>query len=427
MAHSKKVPLLVAAAAAVAALSFAWSAAGRAEDRRDCFYNGQKADERLGNPEHFTGMYTCKDGDTGKVVLRQRQVDGVVEGESTRYDARTGKVEEVTHYLHGRAHGTRRQYSDGVLDFEWAYVDGRRAGVQRDMKDGALARVYLMGDGDGQVDTSLSFNKKGQLTSITCGRQAIGPRDFAWCGRDGAQSAVSLYDDQGRLRATEQYQWGRAHGLFRKLDPATGRALSEQRFDKGQSVKDGRRIYDGQGALLLKSDCDEKRSSCTETELFAGGQQPHVVTVWKSGRVVKQSSYYQNGHVQEDLERLPSGDHFSITIHHDNGKTAIRGTYMQAEDGYWRIYEPDGLVESFADDGALLGRETYRRGRLHGPAQRFWVRDDKRMREDAEYADDTLIKQKIFENGLPLEEHEYFPDGSIKSQKDHTGAAGARL
>jgi len=171
-------------AAILAGLSLTTGAA-RAS-RNDCFYNGVALDDRVGPPKDFTGEYTCKDSDTGKVVLRQHQLGGKPDGDYTKYDFKTGEVEETGHYREGKLDGQVRRFKSGVVYIELNYVGGKHQGVQRDFKDGKVSRVYLVTP-DGRPDTSYQLNKQGQMTS----RGASGPPSSTSAARSTACSRSS--------------------------------------------------------------------------------------------------------------------------------------------------------------------------------------------------------------------------------------------
>ena len=418
-------------AAILAGLSLTTGAA-RAS-RNDCFYNGVALDDRVGPPKDFTGEYTCKDSDTGKVVLRQHQLGGKPDGDYTKYDFKTGEVEETGHYREGKLDGQVRRFKSGVVYIELNYVGGKHQGVQRDFKDGKVSRVYLVTP-DGRPDTSYQLNKQGQLTSLSCRTRPIGDKDAGWCGFNGKQSTVTLYDEQGRVRATEQYVGGKEHGLFKKLNVATGAVMEESHWENGKHLKAGEQFFNKQGAAVVKTDCDDKRATCTETAYFDGGKQVRTVIVRTGARVVKRTEYYQNGKPQEEM--VAAGDagkvatRYGITRYYDDGQIAEKGSYL-AEPAWFDglDYLRDGVVESYRGDGTLRARETYARGRLQGRAERFGVRDDgKKVREEAEYDKNTLVRQKVFLDGKLVEESEFFPDGSTKAHKSYPlGEPGTKI
>jgi antitoxin component YwqK of YwqJK toxin-antitoxin module len=389
-----------------------------------CLYNGKTHDDRYGELQHFTGEYSCRDSDTKNVTLREHHVDGVQEGEYSRYNARTGQLEEVGTYRHGKRHGVIRRYHNGVQTDELAYVDGEVSGVQKGFREGVLQRVYSIEPDrrGGRVDTDFYFNKQGQLTHLHCGQRPIGMKDEVWCGFNGKQSTVTLYDDKGRKSAVEQYLWGKQHGVEQRFNVVTGAMMHEEHYENGRRAG-GSQSFDRQGTMLSKSDCDAARSSCTETQFFEGGKQPREVVVWKAGKTVKRTSYYQNG--QEEESVTAEGDKFRILRYYDTGKLRSKGTYLYlyGNEWYWERYMPDGVIEYFDSDGQLSRKEAFQRGVRSGPSLHLWHRrDGKLVREEVVYEKDHLKSQKIFVEDKLTEESEYFPDGSIKSHKDYAPA-----
>jgi len=408
-------PLGIFLAAFVAALpAAAWG--------NSCAYNGKPYDDRYPRPENFSGDYTCKTT-TGKIVLREQYVNGLKDGPAIKYISASGEIDETHEYRRGKLHGVLRRYKNGKPYVEFAYVDGKQAGVQKRLEDGVVRRVYFVDD-KGRVEGDMSFNKQGQLTTIKCSKRPIGKQDAGWCGLDGKQSTVTLYTEDGKLRATEQYLWGLAHGAFKKFNVA-GTVAQEQQYAKGQPLQGGQREYDRQGKLLVKTDCDDKRSSCTETEFFEDGRQTgkqtgkqtRMVIVWKNGKTQQRTDYYQNGKPQETL--VADGDRFVITEYFDTGVIASKGTFILGDGWYWSRYVPDGVIETFDEAGKLERRRSYSKGRRQGRSEAFWERDGRRFREQSEYTDDRLVRRKLYLGDQLGEESEFHPDGSIKSHREH--------
>jgi antitoxin component YwqK of YwqJK toxin-antitoxin module len=363
--------------------------------------------------------------DTGQVTMRETWVAGERDGAFTTYDSKTGAVEETGRYRKGKYHGVRKRYQNGKLQSELAYVDGETLGAQKEYNDGVLSRVYLKLPGSRLPDTEITFNKNGQVKSLKCGEQPIGKKDATWCGRDGRQSTVTLYSDDGKVSDTQQYLFGKEHGLFKRFNVRTGAVMREEVYENGQRLEAGQRAYNAKGEILAKTDCDARRTSCTETQYFEGGKETKVVTFWKAGKIDKRAEYYQNGKLRE--ERLTVGDRFRITEYYDSGRVSSKGIYVLAGDWYWRPYLPDGLVESYDEDGALYHRGIYKVGRLDGKSERFWKEGGHAFRSEDQYRDDRLVSEKVFLDGRLADEFEYAPDGSQKSHKHHGPPTGTEI
>jgi antitoxin component YwqK of YwqJK toxin-antitoxin module len=373
------------------------------------FYNGKKFDDRYGEPQHFTGEKSYRDN--GQVRSREQWVDGVLDGPFAHYDF-DGKLDETGTNRRGKRQGLFRRYQRGKLQMEMVYADGELQGVQKDYRDGVLERVYLVVPPRGMVDTELYFNKQGQLTGLHCGKTPIGKQDAAWCGMDGKQSNVTLYSDNGKKSATAQYLWGKPHGTFQKFNVVTGAMMHEEKYDHGHRV--GEQHADRSGVVLSKSDCDDKRSSCTETEMFPGGKEVQTVTVWRGGKIQKRTEQYQNGKTRETL--TAQKDHFQIDRFDDEGRPVSLGTYIAAGGWSWDPYVPDGTVESFAQ-GVRWRLEHFVAGARQGLSQEWFDYQGHKIRDDSEYAKDDLLRQKIYVDDKLAVELEYMPDGSLKSKK----------
>jgi len=216
----------------------------------------------------------------------------------------------------------RHSGGDGVIQQEYAYSNGELQGVQKSYDDGLVSRVYLMVPGNKRPVVQFQLNKKGQPTSLECGDRSISKQDAEWCGMNGKQSTVSLYDEKGSVRSTEQYLWGKLHGLSRKFNVSTGAVREEEKYDHGKLQKDGEKLFNKAGELLVKTDCDDARASCTETEFFEGDEhEVKTVSVWKKGLLAERTSKYQNGKVRDSM--TTEKDHMHIVRYDDEGRKSL--------------------------------------------------------------------------------------------------------
>src|SRR4051812_39308858 len=111
------MPITLRLAAALCTVPLVAAASGNL-----IYYNGKKFDDRYGKPEHFTGEYSMRDMDTGKPTLVESWIDGVPDGAFTKYDARTGKVEETGSHRGGKLAGTLKRYdAQGEQFLEYTY------------------------------------------------------------------------------------------------------------------------------------------------------------------------------------------------------------------------------------------------------------------------------------------------------------------
>lgn len=386
-------------------------------------FNGQERD--VDPPQHFTGEVSYRDMETKKISSREQYVEGEREGPYVEYDIKSGNITDSGTYHHGKYHGVRRHYGDdGVIQHEYAYSNGELQGVQKSYRDGLVDRVYLMVPGNNLPDVDFQLNKKGQLTTLSCGKQSISKQDAEWCGMNGKQSTVSFYTDDGKVRSTEQYLWGKRHGLSQKFNVKTGAVREEEKYEHGKLQKDGEKIFDKAGDLLVKTDCDDKRESCTETEFFEGGKDIKTLTVWKKGVLDQRTSKYQNGKVRESL--TTEKDHKHIVRYNDEGEKQSDGLYVASSGWSWQPYVPDGTVEHWYD-GTLSMRARYKEGNREGVSEFFWVKDGKKVREESTYTKDRLVKQKLFVNDKLAGELEYLPDGSLKSRKEYDLPKGIEI
>lgn len=389
----------------------------------DILLNGKPSSDRP--PEHFSGEVTYREDDK-KVRTREQYVDGHREGPYVEYDVRTGKITDSGTYHNGKYQGVRRHFSDdGVIQMELSYSDsGEQVGVQKMYENGVVSRVYLMVAGNNMPDVDFQLTKKGQLSTLSCGTRSITAQDAEWCGMNGKQSTVSLYNDSGDVRATEQYLWGKRHGLSRKLDTKTGKPREEEKYEHGKLLRDGEKLYTKDGDLAVKTDCDDARVSCSETTFFEGGTQVDTLTVWKKGRLEQRTSHYQNGKTREALKSEKDG--YRITRFDDEGGKRSDGTYMVAPSWSWDEYVPDGTLEQFSE-GQLVRRAKYKGGLREGLSEVFFVQDGKRLRIEATFAKDKLTQQKLFVDDKLAAQLDYMPDGSLKSRKEFNLPKGIEI
>jgi antitoxin component YwqK of YwqJK toxin-antitoxin module len=404
--------------------------------------NGKKWDDRYGKPENLTGYLEYRD-EHDQVRSREQWVNGEKDGPYVHFDLFSCKGEckpdETGTFRHGKVDGVRRRYRNGALESEYSYVAGKVIGVQKEYDNGALSRVFLTNAAESRV-TEMSFNKKGQLVQLSCGAQAIGKQDAEWCGLRGKQSTVTIYSADGAVSETEQYLWGKRHGTMKKFnvrtaklmreeqyksglldgtskhyDAETGKVLEEEQWEAGKPLKGGQKRFTKEGGLLAKTDCDEPRTSCTETLFFENGGQPRTMTSWKKGKTVARKEFFQNGKVSEDL-RL-EGDRYQIDEYSDTGKLVSKGTYVEANDWYWRPYVPDGVVERYDEDGTLAEKRTFKAGVRQGKAVSYWTEKGHKVREEAEWEKDAMKTQELYVDDKVTDRFEYFPDGSLKTHQ----------
>src|SRR6185312_12642730 len=124
--------------------------------------------------------------------------------------------------------------------------DGVHTGVQKQFEGGKLQRLYVIDDA-GKLGNEITFNAQGQLVSLGCHDRPIEERDRVWCGLNGKQSTVTLYDAEGRKSEVRQYLDGKEHGLSQRFHVRTGKLVREVRYEHGKHLDDGERMYDPSG------------------------------------------------------------------------------------------------------------------------------------------------------------------------------------
>jgi len=396
-------------------------------ENENCSYNGIKLDraampDTKGRtneiPPDFTGVVVCVDPQTKRMYETYRVVKGERTGETRVYDRQNGRLTEVTSYKSGKRNGIVRKYdwNTGKLTMEFAVRDGVPDGVQRQYYSdtGTLERITWVSKDRSGSATDITFNKKGQLMSLTCGDQVLIGTDARWCGRDGKVGDVTLYSSEGVVSRREQMLNGKLHGLQQQFRD-DGSVMSETRYENDKRMEE-KQFRAGERKPTYAS----ARAGDSEMEVsyFPESKKKQHVIARKHGKVVKEFEYFANGQLAK--ERVAEGERFHVREFTDRGICIVDGAYREPLLGSWGWYGlvPDGAVKSFTSEGHLVEEEHFVSGERDGIQKSYDAETPSLLLRRAYYEKGRLKWSEDFiQKTHQTMRREYAEDGSIKNEK----------
>jgi len=326
-----------------------------------------------GTYKHFTGTVTCKDEATGKLTKKVILKDGKRDGTCIYYDKNTGLVQAEENYVNDKKDGVTKKYypKTGKLQSEMTYSNDRTVGLSKSYYENGKLKYIGNRLEPAKQDTSIRFNNKGQIISISCGPTSIIKDDNIWCGRNGRDGEVFLYDMKGQKIEKRAYlnlvpngKWIRFH--------TNGKPAAETNYVNGK--------LDGKSTSFLENGILEKEID------------------YKDNSKIQAIEYYQNGSPKvKEVYNLPNRT-TAITEYYDNGKPHVEGIYRynRKEDSFYFqsfSYSPVGLIKEYYEDGILAKESLY---------------NDKSV---------LVSKKEYSKKGELISDEDYFPDGSRKAKR----------
>lgn len=335
---------------------------------QDCELNGEHVNPANGyTTEGKTGLMTCRERDTGKLVreqeLRAGRFIGVV-----RYYNRDEKLErEYSVNEKGNRDGLARDFfPDGRVRLEETYRNGSTVGTTRTWHaNGTLKRIAVRAD-DGRGDLAeAGFNDRGQLRELRCAdRPVMGKEadDKAWCGHGAREPTVrELFSDKGELRGRVAHLDGRLTLSESLWD--NGRLMEQREIGKDGSVE---RSFSREGVKRRETRwlaVDGGRRKELEQEFHESGTLVRERR-WQAGELAAEKTWYLNGQLQSDYRYAKSEGTAvcDVTEYHDNGGKSREGRFTL---NYGYLDRPMGPVRGFDTEGRLRRELEYdARGRL---------------------------------------------------------------
>ena len=357
----------------------------------------------------ITGMMRCKSEITGVLTSEQELRGGVFMGLSRFYSA-SGKVErERLVNERGNTEGFERDYwPNGNLRAESSQNNGNIRGAARTyFESGKIERASFTLDST--VLASLSWDRDGDLVSLTCSQATVLVEDSKPCGFEGkVQTALFQNGQRRELRTMEQgkvitattYRPAARDGIATAANTA-GQVASESAFQNGQRWQ---RVFNTEGAASGKNVLREERLyepgrtfqgndyrvNSTDGRLqwskaWAANEQLTEHVRYANGRPVLTERWYPTGAMKEKIAVTPDGGaNRSVRDSFDySGQLTERQTVISFGSNRDQL---TGQQQLFHSNGTLAIEETYSKpdeyGRTRSIARKQWDKNGQLMSED---------------------------------------------
>ena len=342
---------------------------------------------------------------------------GIQNGMETCYAStdKKEKTKEVT-WKNGQRAGPARCFENGKLRVEVNYKENKLEGLRVDFAADSTGDRYTRYVGGRQVGFVYSVDEKGSISFRGCWRD-----DHA----DELAERECATGDYGKYTKSVLAEFHRRKADASALAKAEGARLNgpqTEKYSNGQTkarytTQEGRRIglseeFWDNGKKALEEHYDSQgRLDGTISEWSQEGNLKRTA-IYQSGSMVSESAFLDNGRLAflkvwqgKGFDRAPC-----VTYFYENGKKRLSECRAPSL-GY---YQPlDGDYVNWNEDGSEAIRGRYHSGRREGTWKYF---DEGRLSQE-EFFDKDILVRTIEYRGRTKTTREYFPDGSIKSQK----------
>ncbi len=384
-----------------------------------CEMNGKPVNQSNGAElAGLTGMLRCTEQDTGKLQREQEMKNGKFIGLERMYAREGYLVRERSVNERGNTQGMDKDFwPNGKLRRESTQDNSTTIGAARSYYDnGQLERVSFVADS--RVQASLSYNKDGALTELSCHSASVVPEDRKPCGFDGkvrtATVAVAVSAGSNKPRGLHTYEQGKllASTTYRE----DGNVWAEL------AMKDGarwHRIYDTSGTKDGKNVLREERlyepgddtkyrlnnegGPLQWSKLWGANEQLIEHIRYSKSNPVAIERWYLNGAIKEKIVAISvaEGNPFgglgvrSLREQYDDtGRIVSRENFVGT--GNNRA-QPVGLQQAFYPNGKIAVEETYSalddRNRSRLIARKEWDESGK-LTADDEILEDGSRKRR---------------------------------
>jgi antitoxin component YwqK of YwqJK toxin-antitoxin module len=369
-----------------------------------CEMNGKSVNQSNGAElAGLTGMLRCTEQDTGKLQREQEMKNGKFIGLERMYAREGYLVRERTVNERGNTQGIEKEFwPNGKLRRESTHDNGSTVGAARSYHDnGQPERISFVADS--RVQASLSYNKDGALTELSCHSASVVPEDRKPCGFEGKVRTTTAAAGSNKPRGIHTYEQGKllASTTYRE----DGNVWAEL------AMKDGarwHRIYDARGAKDGKSVLREERlyepSDDKKYRLNIEGGPLQWSKQWganeqliehirySKSNPVAIERWYLNGAIKEKIASISIAEgnpHGGLGVrslrelYDDAGRITSRENFVGT--GNNRA-QPVGLQQTFHPNGKVAIEETYSplddRNRSRLIARKEWDESGKLTADD---------------------------------------------
>lgn len=356
----------------------------------------------------LTGLLRCIESDTGKMRREQEMRGGKFIGLDRFYD-REGRLQrERMINEKGNGEGRMREFwPSGQVRREANEINSSTQGASRIFyENGQLERASFTADNRQQA--SLSFNKDGGLTDISCHSTSVLPEDRMPCGfegkvrtvtvnatRNGVQPSVAHIFEQGKLLAVTTYR--EDGNIWAELQTQNG-ARWHRVFD-ARGAKNGKNVLREERLFELDTENTRRVSDNTGvlqwSKLWGSNEQLIEHASYSRGRAIFTERWYLNGSLREKITTTGEGAQARTQIEsfRDVGGISSRETLTANNNFAQRV----GPQQNFHDSGKLANEDTYsmpdERGRTKLIARKQWDENGK-LTADDEILEDGSRKKR---------------------------------
>lgn len=377
------------------ALLLGLATAGGALAANQCTLNGQAVDlQDASTLAGKTGLVVCKNG-SQKTEERELK-NGVKQGAVRQYQ--DGKLQlEFGNNEKGEKHGLLKRFAtNGKLVLEERYENGKPVGIRREWTEtGQVVRVSHRNPTGTLFVADVHYTQKKQLANLRCSdKPMLAPHanDAALCGFQGKPSKVSLYTEEGVIKAGLVLQ----NGVTQQSDTydPDGKLEVSETFSKGRRheiiyYQNGNKKSDIQ---WLYTENGQPQAFESKTEFYDTGkplreQVYNFVMLQKVSRnlPVSNTLYFPSGKIKEksqfsytDTREIRETQSFF-----ESGKLAKRSKFAVEN----AVHEfPIGTHQVFSETGQLQ-KETDYDDEGKAKRERTWDKAGKLVGDDEMLAD----------------------------------------
>ena len=365
-----------------------------------CELNGKSVSPYNGSTTAgLSGIMRCKE-DTGLMAREQELRGGVFMGLERFYDAKGKLQRERTVNERGNTEGVDKEFwPNGQLRSESNQINGKARGAARAFyESGKIERASFTLDG--QVLSTLSWDKDGRLTTLECSQASVFAEDSKPCGFEGKVQTTRFFNGKRiELRTMEQGKILAATTFVNSTASASSLAVelvrSELAFQNGQrwhrtyntdlavsskNVLRQERLYEpGRNTQGNELPLNSTSGRMQWSKAWGANEQLIEHVRYANGRPVDTERWYLNGAMKEKISVThDSGGNQSVRELYDD---AGRLTARQRSLAVGVRFGPDqeqlvGVQQSFHSNGKPAQEDTYsaldERGRTRLIARKQW-------------------------------------------------------
>ena len=357
--------------------------------------------------------------DTAGNLVKTEDYDlGLKDGNFERY--RNGRLQRQEQWRQGARHGDFLAYYDnGNLRSLDQYQDNRQTGkAERYFDDGTLKErgTRIEGQWVGKYEAFYETGKPRELLHYGMDKRA-GRSRYPLDGE------FSRWYANGDLNEAGEYKNGEKQGTWRQY--RQGLVSREMTFEAGKLNGPYREFDNGRRRVTGSYQADRKEGKWTEYRYqqkdpsFGPIPEGNIYRVshYHEDTLEGERAYYSFKQVRYRSEQYQAGElsgHFS-EYYSSNGQLKREGQMLKGS--------PEGLWQSWFEDGVLAESAEYQSGKRHGEYAKYYPNGQ--LQERAHYRKDRLSGEQLsyFQTGK-LKAKELWLDGQREGEASYFHANG---